>query len=191
MGLLQSLGLKVKASKADTKPDRAIAAAGSAPNTGEAAPPAVATAPAGPATAAAVPAAAAVPPRGDYARSSRAWTVARTKLTAEVGKLRDAILAEYKDSPLLPEVSSKVGRLDQMVARFDTNLATALDQAQAAADETARIRLHREAAASIRRMLAQLDTDPILARLADNPFVPIDPRSALNATLQVLARQVP
>ena len=40
-------------------------------------------------------------------------------------------------------------------------------------------------------MLAQLDNDPILSRLADNPFLPIDPRSALSATLQVLVKQVP
>lgn len=134
---------------------------------------------------------AAAPPRGDYARCSKAWVATRTRLAEDVGRLRDAILAEYRGSPLLPEVASKVGRLDQMVGRFDANLAALLDQAEAAADEAGRIRLHREAAASIKRMLAQLDSDPILSRLADNPFVPIDPRSSLNATLQVLARQVP
>lgn len=149
------------------------------------------------APAAAAPAAAAsasdaaVPPRGDYARSSRAWAVTRTKLAADVGKLRDTILADYQGSPLLAEVTSKVGRLDQMVSRFDANLAAVLEQAQVAADEATRVRLHREASASIKRMLAQLDSDPILSRLHDNPFLPIDPRAALNATLQVLARQVP
>lgn len=146
---------------------------------------------AGAAAAAAAPAEAGVPPRGDYVRCSKAWVATRTKLVGDVAKLRDAILAEYKGSPLLPEISSKVGKLDQMVARFDDKLAAVLDQAQAAADEAARIQLHREAAASIKRMLAQLDNDPILSRLADNPFLPIDPRSALSATLQVLVKQVP
>lgn len=91
---------------------------------------------------------------------------------------------------MLAEVSAKVRRLDAMVARFDDGLDQLLEQAAAAADDAERDRLHREAAAAIRGMLGRLDSDPILSRLKDNPFVPIDPRAALNATLQVLAKQV-
>ncbi len=125
-----------------------------------------------------------------YARSGRAWSITRSKVAADVARLRDAILAEYKGSPMLAEVSTKVRRLDAMVARFDDGLDKLLEQASAAADDAERTRLHKEASAAIRAMLGRLDSDPILSRLKDNPFLPIDPRTALNATLQVLAKQV-
>ena len=87
-------------------------------------------------------------------------------------------------------MSARIDRLDAVLQRFDDGLALVLKQADAAVDDQERARLHQAAAASIRRMLSQLDTDPVLSRLKDNPFVPIDPRAALNTTLQVLARQV-
>lgn len=126
----------------------------------------------------------------EYARCGKAWAATQTKVADEIKSLRDAILAEYRATPLFDAVSARIDRLDAVVQRFDEGLASVLKQADAAVDEQERARLHQAAAASIRRMLSQLDTDPVLSRLKDNPFVPIDPRAALNTTLQVLARQV-
>ena len=94
------------------------------------------------------------------------------------------------ENELINEINARIGRLDEVAQRFDDQLEAVLSQAGAAADEAERIRLHRQAAQSIQRMLSQLDTDPVLSRLKDNPFVPIDPRAALGATLQVLSKQV-
>lgn len=131
-----------------------------------------------------------VPKKADYTRCAQVWTVTRTRLSDDLTKLRGAILSEFAASPLINEINARIGRLDEVAQRFDDQLDAVLSQAGAAADEAERIRLHRQAAQSIQRMLSQLDTDPILSRLKDNPFVPIDPRAALGATLQVLAQQV-
>ena len=131
-----------------------------------------------------------VPRKADYARCSQVWSVTRTRVSEDLKKLREAILSEFAASPLLGEINARIGRLDDVAQRFDDQLDAVLSQAGAAADEAERIRLHRQAAQSIQRMLSQLDTDPILSRLKDNPFVPIDPRAALGATLQVLSKQV-
>ncbi|MFY9479874.1 MAG: hypothetical protein WAQ08_19730 [Aquabacterium sp.] len=126
----------------------------------------------------------------EYARCGKAWAATQTKVADEIKSLRGAILAEYRATPLFEAVSARIDRLDAVVQRFDEGLASVLKQADAAVDEQERARLHQAAAASTRRMLSRLDTDPVLSRLKDNPFVPIDPRVALNTTLQVLARQV-
>ncbi|MBQ0959610.1 hypothetical protein KAK06_11700 [Ideonella sp. 4Y11] len=131
-----------------------------------------------------------VPKKADYARCAQAWSVTRTRVSDDLKKLREAILSEFAASPLLGEINARIGRLDDVALRLDDQLEAILSQAGAAAEEAERIRLHRQAAQSIQRMLSQLDTDPILSRLKDNPFVPIDPRAALGATLQVLSKQV-
>ncbi|MBQ0942632.1 hypothetical protein KAK07_04730 [Ideonella sp. 4Y16] len=131
-----------------------------------------------------------VPKKADYARCAQVWTVTRTRVSDDLKKLREAILSEFAASPLINEINARIGRLDEVAQRFDDQLEAVLSQAGAAADEAERIRLHRQAAQSIQRMLSQLDTDPVLSRLKDNPFVPIDPRAALGATLQVLSKQV-
>jgi hypothetical protein len=131
-----------------------------------------------------------VPRKADYARCAQVWSVTRTRVSDDLKKLREAILSEFAASPLLGEINARIGRLDDVAQRFDDQLDAVLSQAGAAADEAERIRLHRQAAQSIQRMLSQLDADPILSRLKDNPFVPIDPRAALGATLQVLSKQV-
>jgi len=131
-----------------------------------------------------------VPKKADYARCAQVWSVTRTRVGDDLKKLREAILSEFAASPLLSEINARIGRLDDVAQRFDDQLDAVLSQAGSAADEAERIRLHRQAAQSIQRMLSQLDSDPILSRLKDNPFVPIDPRAALGATLQVLSKQV-
>ncbi|MDE3011069.1 MAG: hypothetical protein KGI67_09290 [Pseudomonadota bacterium] len=147
---------------------------------------------AGPADAAAAAAsaarAAAAP--ADYARCHQAWSAARGKAADEIKRLRDTILAEYQNTPLQAQVATRVGLLDELLEQFDDDLAATLQQAGIAADDSERARLHGVAADSIRRLLLRLDQDPVLRRLKDNPFAPIDPRAMLAATLQALARQL-
>lgn len=131
-----------------------------------------------------------VPPKADYVRCAKVWTVTRSRVGEDIKRLRETILAEFQGSPLIDEISSRIGRLDELAQRFDEQLDAVLEQASAANQEEDRVRLHRQASASIRRMLAQLDADPLLARLKDNPFVAIDPRAALGTALQVLAKQI-
>lgn len=145
---------------------------------------------AGPADAGVTSAASQAAPRADYARCHQVWSVTRGKAADELGRLRDTILAEYQGTALQAQVAAKVGQLDELLGDFDDDLAATLMQADSAADDGERRRLHGLAVDSIRRLLLRLEQDSVLRRLKDNPFAPIDPHAMLAATLQALARQL-
>ena len=127
-----------------------------------------------------------VPPEA-YARSGEAWVSARRKVGAELQKLEQAILEAYREPALAEAVGKSVRKLDRVLELFDAQVADALGEAARSTDAAQIRRWHDEARQAIARYQGYLDSDPLVQELDDNPFVPVEVRSTLSATLGALA----
>ena len=77
-----------------------------------------------------------------------------------------------------------------LLERLDESLADRLDEAANATDPAERARLVAAARASIAQYQAVLASEPLIADLDDNPFVPLSIQKTLTATLTALAAAV-
>ena len=116
----------------------------------------------------------------------------RTKaaVSADIQKLEQAILAAYRDTPYYGEIEQKVRKLDTVMQSFGEDLETALASALAAVAADTRQQHHKDAVDRIEAFKALAANDPLIAEIEGNPFVEVNTRKALVATLDLLARQL-
>ena len=126
-----------------------------------------------------------------YAKSRLAWIAARQRVETDLNKLRDALAAEYGKTPGAAEIQQRyANRVSPVMAVFDEELADALDDAVNATDAAKRAEKVSGAKAVIGRYKAYLDSEPLIADLDDNPFVPLSIRKTVSGTLSVLEATV-
>jgi hypothetical protein len=118
-----------------------------------------------------------------------AWDSARKKVHAELQKLRAKILEVFAAEPDLPEVAKAVPRLDGILERLDETLLDRLDEALNASGAE-RDELHQEAASLVKQYMVYLNTDPLVTRVDDNPFVPVAVRSTLVTAMTFLNKKL-
>ena len=126
----------------------------------------------------------------DYERCREAWVRTKAAVSADIQKLEQAILAAYRDTPYYGEIEQKVRKLDTVMQSFGEDLETALASALAAVAADTRQQHHKDAVDRIEAFKALAANDPLIAEIEGNPFVEVNTRKALVATLDLLARQL-
>ena len=141
-------------------------------------------------TAAADSAARKIAPAVVYTQTRLVWVATRGSIQAELKKLEQAILDNYKGQIVLPEVTQGVRKLDRVLAMFDESLIENLDKALNSTEAADKAKWHDEARAVITRYQNYLATDPLVQELDNNPFVPIAVQASLSKTLATLASKI-
>ena len=126
-----------------------------------------------------------------YAKSGQAWAVARGKVEADIEKLRAQLVETYKDDGLAGEIESRFrARVVPVLAALGANLPARLAAASGATDPNARAAQIKEAQDILASCKAFIDSEPLLADLDTNPFVPLTIRQTMSATLAALEKVV-
>lgn len=114
----------------------------------------------------------------NYAKARLAWLAARKKAQGEIERLRQAIRSAFA-----PGATSDDAADDEL----SSDDAEALDDALNAAEDDRRLALNRQAQAQIADFLGDVESEPLLLNLDDNPFLPVTVQATLQATLRTLA----
>jgi hypothetical protein len=111
------------------------------------------------------------------------WTEAYGNAESGIGKLRDAILEEFKAEPEIAAIRQNITRLDVIMKTIGTELQTRLAAAKSAA-EGQKADLNKAALEEAKRAIGYISSDQLITAVQDNPFTPVDLRGMLNGPLQ-------
>jgi hypothetical protein len=152
-------------------------------------------APAPPVSGAAAQASPAAPPNGPgataFAKARLAWVATRHKIEGEIDKLHAEMTSVYKDHGFGADLD-KIFRtkVDPMLDKLDHRLAEKLDEVAKNGDPAGHAKLVQEAKTIIRDYESYIAGEPLIAKLDDNPFVPLQIQKTLSATLAALSKVV-
>jgi len=136
-------------------------------------------------------AAAAAPPAALYAKSRMAWVATRAKVESDIAKLHGALTSTYQGHGAAEHLEKAFqARVEAMMNALDHSLAEKLDEVNQAADAGQRARLVQEARQIMQRYESYLASEPLIAKLDANPFVPVAIEKTLTATLAALSKAV-
>ncbi|MBV9749929.1 MAG: hypothetical protein JO157_14055 [Acetobacteraceae bacterium] len=125
----------------------------------------------------------------DYEKSGKIWLATRKRVEDEIGKLRASILAAYQGTRFVGEIESRFAdRTAPLLQTLDGTLAKTLEAAAKAKDTAERAKLVEEAKSVIARYESFAGSDPLLADLDANPFVPLAIQKTVSATLAALSK---
>ena len=109
------------------------------------------------------------------------WDATRKNLNDQLKKLEAAIVEQSADETDAAEIAANVNRVEAKVAMLDGSLSDALDALYNAGGTDAALKRNaRDIATGFQAYIA---TNPLLQELDTNPFVPLDARARLDATL--------
>ncbi len=126
----------------------------------------------------------------DFAKCRLAWDATKKRVHADLQKLESAILAEYQNSPAVNELKASIRKLDLVLESFAEDLSDMLDKALNATDPAERTKHHNNAATTVDKFLAHATNDAFINQLHTNPFVPIEIKTTLTATLGALIKKL-
>ncbi len=121
-------------------------------------------------------------------KSRLAWLATRKSVKEQLQKLEATIVAELKGDPDLPNLTTDIRQLDEVLNRLDERLADKLDEALNAQDPKARQRLHQEAFALMAAYRDYVSRDAFVADLETNPFMPMTLRTTVLGTLAAMQK---
>jgi hypothetical protein len=125
------------------------------------------------------------------AKSRQAWLATRSKLESDIGKLHGAFMSAYKDHGAVDKLEAAFkSRVEGVLGSLDESLAEKLDELGKATDPAARGKLVQEARQIMQRYESFVASEPTIAALDTNPFVPLAIRKTLTATLTTLSKAV-
>ncbi len=127
-------------------------------------------------------------PPGVHAKSRLAWIATRQKVEADLAKLKKGIVAACNGKDI--EAALEAGfssRVEPVLGKLDDSLAHKLDEVNKATDPAQRAKLLSEAKQIVQRYESYVASEPIIAKLDANPFVPLALRKTLTATLTTLS----
>jgi hypothetical protein len=126
-----------------------------------------------------------------YAKSRLAWLATRKRLESDISRLESEIVATYEDEGVGQDLASAYATwVGPMLSALDDRLANALDAAANATNAVERTKLVADAKTLIAQYTAFLNSDPRIAELDDNPFLPLAIRSTVGGTLSTLAKAI-
>jgi len=126
-----------------------------------------------------------------YAQSRLDWMATRESIETDLGKLRAALANTYKGEAIAGEIEkSYTAKVAPLMTTLDETLATKLDAATKAADAAARASLVTEAKAIMASYQAFVASNPLIADLDSNPFVPLSIQQNVSATLSRLSAAI-
>ena len=126
-----------------------------------------------------------------YTNARDAWLLTRTRVNNDIGKLRNQIVATYKEDGIANELERLYNaKVAPVLTSLDVALATTLDAATKEADPARRTQLVTEARDIIQRYQSYVASDPTIPMLDNNPFVPLSIQHTVSLTLAALAKSV-
>jgi hypothetical protein len=139
--------------------------------------------------------AAAAPPAAGggamYVKSRMAWVATRAKVESDIAKLHDALTSTYQGHGAAEHLEKAFqARVEVMMNALDHSLAEKLDEVNQAADAGQRAQLVQQARQIMQRYESYLASEPLIAKLDANPFVPVAIEKTLTATLAALSKAV-
>lgn len=141
----------------------------------------------------AAPAAAAAPPvnMANFTKARMAWTAARKRVESELGKLHAEMKSVYEGHGFSTDLDKFFhAKVEPMLDSLDESLAHKLDEVTSNDDPVAHAKLVREAKQIMQRYQSYLSSEPLIAKLDDNPFVPLSIEKTLSATLSTLEKVI-
>jgi hypothetical protein len=125
-----------------------------------------------------------------YGKARLIWTATHQKVVADIEKLRAELVATYQAEGLAGDVEKRYSAVvAPLMDTLDDSLADKLDEVTNATDPALRTQLVAEAREIITRYTGVL-SNPVVADLDTNPFVPMSIQKTLSATLTGLSAAV-
>jgi hypothetical protein len=122
-----------------------------------------------------------------HVTSAKVWIGTRSKVQAEVDKLKAEILKTYQGQEVVGEIEKAyAARVQPAIDRFDLALAQKLAEASKATDAATQAKLGTEARAILGRYAQYVASEPLIKELDENPFTPLAIRPTVIATLKQL-----
>jgi len=126
-----------------------------------------------------------------YVKSRTAWIATRAKVESEIAKLHGALSSAYQGHGAAGELEKAFQtRVEAMLGTLDDSLAAKLDEVNKALDPGQRAQLVQEARQIMQRYESYVASEPLIAKLDANPFVPVAIEKTLTATLSALSKAV-
>ena len=126
-----------------------------------------------------------------YVKSRMAWVATRAKVESEIARLHGALTSAYQGHGAAEHLEKAFqARVEAMLNRLDHSLADKLDEVSQAADSGQRAQLAQEARQIMQRYESYVASEPMIAKLDANPFVPVAIEKTLTATLAALSKAV-
>lgn len=126
-----------------------------------------------------------------FAKARVVWVAARKKVQGEIDKLHAEMTTIYKDHGFGADLDKILrGKVEPVLDSLDESLAHKLDEVTGNADPAQHAKLVGEAKQIIQSYESYISTEPLIAKLDDNPFVPLQIEKTLTATLSALTRVI-
>ncbi len=133
----------------------------------------------------------AAPNMAALGKAKLVWGAARKKMESEVEKLHTEMAKHYKDHGFGAELDKVFSsKIEPIMSSLDESLVHKLDEVTKNADPASHAKLVGEAKAIITKYEKFLASEPIIAKLDANPFVPLAIQKTLTATLEALSKTV-
>ena len=130
-------------------------------------------------------------PSPAIAKARQAWVATRQKVDADISNLHDAFTAAFKDHGRQGDLTKAFrDRVDSVLETLDEALAHKLDAVNGATDAGERAKLVQEAHTLIDGYNKHVASDPTIAELDKNPFVPLSIQKTMTATLTALSKAI-
>ncbi|HEX5328068.1 MAG TPA: hypothetical protein VFW75_15485 [Acetobacteraceae bacterium] len=124
-----------------------------------------------------------------YAKSRAAWVATRQKIETDIGKLHDEMSSVYQDHGVAEDLEKAFQtHVERMLTSLDASLAEKLDEMNDARDPAQHAQLVAEAQQIIKRYGDYVSSEPIIAAIDTNPFVPMAIQRTVTTTLGVLSK---
>jgi hypothetical protein len=126
-----------------------------------------------------------------FTKARTAWLATRQKVEADINKLQGEFLAAFKGHAKASDLETGFrSRVETVLTSMDEELAHTLDAALAAAEPGQHAKLVQNAKQIIQRYESYVASDPTIAALDLNPFVPLAIKKTFTTTLSVLSKAI-
>jgi hypothetical protein len=125
------------------------------------------------------------------AKARAAWTATRSKVEGDLGKLHDQFGTAFKGHEQEDQITKAFReRVGTVLETIDEGLADMLDSVNKAKDPGERAQLVQKAQTLLQKYQQHVATDPTIAALDANPFVPLAVAKTMSATIDALSRSI-
>jgi hypothetical protein len=119
------------------------------------------------------------------------WVATRQKIEGDLGKLHAKFSTAFKGHEQEEQISKAFReRVETVLNTLDEELSETLDAVNNAKDTNERARLVAQAHTLLKKYQQHLATDPTIAALDTNPFVPLAVGKTMSATIDALSRSI-
>jgi len=126
-----------------------------------------------------------------FAKSGEIWKATVAKVGAELEKLRAGIVDTYQTADNVGDLEGRYrAKVSGVLTALDDSLVGKLSEVAGAPDMTQRARLIGEARGIMEGYRSYVASEPLLADLDDNPFVPLTIRQTVSNSLSALEKVV-